>query len=73
MSASTGLGQVAVGNKTNEITAIPELLTMLDIENSIITLVAMGCQCEIAHQIIKQEADYILALKESHLGMESEL
>jgi predicted transposase YbfD/YdcC len=67
------LGQVAVGNKTNEITAIPELLTMLDIENSIITLDAMGCQREIAQQIIKQKADYILALKGNHSGMQSEL
>jgi predicted transposase YbfD/YdcC len=42
------LGQTAVDSKTNEITAIPELLTMLDIENSIITLDAMGCQQDIA-------------------------
>ncbi len=67
------LGQVAVGNKTNEITAIPELLTMLDIENSIVTLDAMGCQREIAQQIIKQKADYILALKGNHSGMQAEL
>jgi len=67
------LGQTAVDSKTNEITAIPELLTMLDIENSIITLDAMGCQQEIAKQIIKQKADYILALKGNHSGMQSEL
>ncbi len=67
------LGQTAVDSKTNEITAIPELLTMLDIENSIITLDAMGCQQEIAKQIIKQKADYILALKSNHCGMQSEL
>lgn len=60
------LGQTAVNEKSNEITAIPELLTMLDIENSIITLDAMGCQKEIAKQIIKQKADYILALKGNH-------
>jgi predicted transposase YbfD/YdcC len=46
---------------------------MLDIENSIITLDAMGCQQEIAKQIIKQKADYILALKGNHSGMQSEL
>ncbi len=57
------LGQVAIDTKTNEITAIPELLAMLDIENSIITFDAMGCQKEIAKQIVKQKADYILALK----------
>ena len=67
------LGQTAVDSKTNEITAIPELLTMLDIENSIITLDAMGCQQEIAKQIIKQKAVYILALKGNHSGMQSEL
>ena len=67
------LGQTAVDQKTNEITAIPELLTMLDIENTIITLDAMGCQQEIAKQIITQKADYILALKGNHSGMQGEL
>lgn len=67
------LGQTAVDVKTNEITAIPELLTMLDIENSIITLDAMGCQKKIAEQIIKQKADYILALKGNQSGMQAEL
>ncbi|MDE1240154.1 ISAs1 family transposase [Vibrio aestuarianus] len=67
------LGQTAVDSKTNEITAIPELLVMLDIENSIVTLDAMGCQKEIAKQIIKQKADYILALKGNHSGMQGEL
>jgi predicted transposase YbfD/YdcC len=67
------LGQTAVDAKTNEITAIPELLTMLDIENSIITLDAMGCQKKIAEQIIKQNADYILALKGNQSGMQGEL
>ena len=67
------LGQVAVDDKSNEITAIPELLAMLDIENSIITLDAMGCQKEIAQQITKQKADYILALKGNHSGMKKEL
>lgn len=67
------LGQTAVSEKSNEITAIPELLTMLDIENSIITLDAMGCQKTIAEQIIKQKADYILALKGNHSGMQAEL
>jgi len=67
------LGQSAVDSKTNEITAIPELLSMLDIEHSIITLDAMGCQQEIAKQIIQQKADYILALKGNHSGMKNEL
>lgn len=59
--------------KIYEITAISELLTMLDIENSIITLDAMGCQQEIAKPIIKQKANYILALKENHSGLQGEL
>ncbi|MGL5291228.1 MAG: ISAs1 family transposase, partial [Plesiomonas sp.] len=67
------LGQVAVGSKTNEIKAIPELLTLLDIKNSIITLDAMGCQHDIALQIVKQKADYIFALKGNHSGLQKEL
>lgn len=46
---------------------------MLDIENSIITLDAMGCQKAIPEQIIKQKADYVLALKGNHSGMQAEL
>ncbi len=46
---------------------------MLDIENSIITLDAMGCQQDVAKQIIKQKADYILALKGNHSDMQGEL
>lgn len=67
------LGQVATDIKSNEITAIPELLELLDINNSIITLDAMGCQHQIAKQIISQKADYILALKGNHSGMLEEL
>jgi predicted transposase YbfD/YdcC len=72
-SISWVLGQVAVDIKSNEITAIPELLTMLDIENSIITLDTMGCQRKIAQQIVKQKADYILAVKGNHSCMQAEL
>lgn len=67
------LGQSAVDNESNEITAIPILLKTLDIENAIITLDAMGCQEEIAKQIIKQKGDYILALKGNHSGLLEEL
>ena len=67
------LGQVATNQKSNEITAIPELLNLLDIEKSIITLDAMGCQKKIAAQIIRKKADYILALKGNHSGMQAEL
>ncbi|MGO2509099.1 MAG: ISAs1 family transposase [Vibrio hibernica] len=67
------LGQVAVDEKSNEISAIPRLLTLLDIENCIITLDAMGCQKDIAKQIVKGKADYVLALKGNHSGMKAEL
>jgi predicted transposase YbfD/YdcC len=57
------LGQYQVEDKTNEIKAIPNLLSLLDLKGSIITIDAMGCQTEIVNQIVAQEADYILALK----------
>lgn len=57
------LGQLKVDSKSNEITAIPKLLELLDIAGCIITIDAMGCQKEIATQIINQKADYVLALK----------
>lgn len=60
------LGQLKVEEKSNEITAIPKLLTMLDIAGAIVTIDAMGCQKEIAKVITDQEADYVLALKENH-------
>ena len=57
------LGQVACAEKSNEITAIPELLKLVDIKGAIITIDAMGTQKAIAAQIIDGEADYVLALK----------
>src|SRR5271167_1452577 len=57
------LGQVACDEKSNEITAIPELLRLVDIKGAIITIDAMGTQKAIAEQIIAGEADYVLALK----------
>jgi len=59
------LTQQAVDDKSNEITAIPELLNVLDVRKAIITIDAMGCQKEIAAQIKDQGADYILALKDN--------
>ena len=59
------LGQLKVEEKSNEITAIPTLLMMLDIAGAIVTIDAMGCQKEIAKIITEQEADYVLALKEN--------
>lgn len=67
------LGQVAVDEKSNEISAIPRLLTLLDIENGIITLDAMGGQKDIAQQIVKGQTDYVFALKGNHSGMKAAL
>lgn len=60
------LGQYKTAEKSNEITAIPELLTLLDLENCIVTIDAMGCQKTIAAQIIESKADYVLSLKGNH-------
>ncbi len=57
------LGQVKVGEKSNEIVAIPKLLKLLAIEGAVVTIDAMGCQRDIAQTIIEKKADYILALK----------
>jgi predicted transposase YbfD/YdcC len=57
------LGQVKVAEKSNEIIAIPALLAMMAIEGAIVTIDAMGCQRDIAQQILDQKADYVLALK----------
>lgn len=59
------LGQRKVDDKSNEITAIPELLQVLEIAGCIVTIDAMGCQTEIAKTIIEKDADYLLALKEN--------
>src|SRR4051794_32542591 len=60
------LGQRAVDGKSNEITAIPELLDTLQLEGCIVTLDAMGCQKEIAERIRAKGADYLLGLKANH-------
>lgn len=57
------LGPVKVEAKSNEITAIPELLSMLEVAGCIVTIDAMGCQREIAAKIVEKEADYVLSLK----------
>ena len=59
-------GQVAVDKKSNEITAIPELLNLLNLENCVVTLDAMGCQKKVAGNIYDKGADYILSLKGNH-------
>jgi predicted transposase YbfD/YdcC len=57
------LGQHAVDGKSNEITAIPKLIKMLELKGAIVTIDAMGCQKEIAKQIVDEGGDYVLALK----------
>lgn len=57
------LGQVKTDAKSNEITAIPELLALLDIKGCLVSIDAMGCQTEIASTIIKGGGDYLLAVK----------
>ena len=59
------LGQVVVDEKSNEITAIPELLQVLEISGALVTIDAMGCQKEIADQIREREADFVLAVKQN--------
>jgi hypothetical protein len=59
------LGQVKTEEKSNEIEAIPRLLKIIDIKGSIVTIDAMGCQKKIAKQIIEQDANYVLSLKEN--------
>jgi predicted transposase YbfD/YdcC len=59
------LGQVAVDAKSNEITAIPALLELLDVAGAVVTIDAMGCQRAIARQIVEQGADYVLTVKEN--------
>lgn len=60
------LGQIAVDCKSNEITAIPLLLELLDLQGATVTIDAMGCQKEIAAKIVAGGGDYVLALKENH-------
>lgn len=60
------LGQLACAEKSNEITAIPLLIELLDLEDSVVTIDAMGCQKEIAAALRDAKADYVLALKDNH-------
>ena len=67
------LGQVAVAAKSNEITAMPELLKLLDLREKIVTTDAMGCQKAIAETIVAGGGDYILAVKENQPTLHAEL
>ena len=67
------LGQVAVDEKSNEITAIPKLLEMLELGGAIITIDAMGCQKEIVTQIRDNGGDYVLAVKGNQEHLEEDI
>ena len=67
------LGQVKTDEKSNEITAIPTLLEVLDLEGCIVTIDAMGCQKEIAEKIIAKEAGYVLALKGNQTSLHEDV
>ncbi|MBX3415962.1 MAG: ISAs1 family transposase [Pirellulaceae bacterium] len=67
------LGQEAVDEKSNEITAIPKLLSLLELEGAIVTIDAMGCQREIASQIVSEGGDYILGLKGNQGTLEADV
>jgi predicted transposase YbfD/YdcC len=65
IQANLTLGQVAVDAKSNEITAIPRLLALLDLHGALVTLDALGCQKEVARQIAEGGGDYVLTVKEN--------
>lgn len=66
------LGQVATDEKSNEITAIPRLLRLIDIDKAVVTIDAMGCQKQIAKTIVEQGGDYVLQLKGNQGGLHEE-
>jgi predicted transposase YbfD/YdcC len=67
------LGQVAVDDKSNEITAIPKLLDLLALKGCIVTLDAMGCQKSIAQAIQSKEADFVLMVKDNQKELKSQI
>ena len=74
LSASNiAIGQVATEEKSNEITAIPELLDKIDIQGAIVSIDAMGCQKQIAEKIISKKADYLLAVKDNQKDLHSQI
>jgi len=67
------LGQVKVDCKSNEITAIPELIKVLELSGCIVTIDAIGCQKEIVKLIVNKEADYIITLKKNQGNLHTEV
>lgn len=72
-SLGVSLGQVTTAEKSNEITAIPELLDQLMLDGAIVTIDAMGCQKDIAAKIRERGADYLLAVKNNHRTLLSDI
>jgi predicted transposase YbfD/YdcC len=70
-ASKISLGQVAVAEKSNEITAIPKLLELLELAGAVVTIDAMGCQVEIARKIVEKEADYVLPVKSNQPTLEA--
>jgi predicted transposase YbfD/YdcC len=67
------LGQLKTEEKSNEITAIPELLKLLEVKGCLVTIDAMGCQKEIASQIVERQADYLIAVKDNQPTLRGDL
>jgi predicted transposase YbfD/YdcC len=67
------LGQIKTNDKSNEITAIPELIKTLALEGAIITIDAMGCQKKITHTIIEEKADYVLQVKDNQQRLHEDI
>lgn len=67
------IGQVATEQKSNEITAIPDLLDCIDVEGAIISIDAMGCQKSIAEKIVSKKANYLLAVKDNQKNLHEEI
>ncbi len=67
------LGQLKTSEKSNEITAIPELLELLDLTNSVVTIDAMGCQTKIVEKIVEKKADYVIGLKGNQESLKEDI
>lgn len=72
-SSGLVLGQVKVEAKSNEITALPVLLELLNLSGAVVTADAMGCQKTMAAQVQEQGGDYVLALKDNHPLLHNEV
>jgi predicted transposase YbfD/YdcC len=71
--AKVVLGEVATEEKSNEITAIPRLLEMLDLQGAFVTIDAMGCQKDIAQKIIDRGGEYVLTVKDNHPQLHADI